>query len=336
MDSLASAVHLDTTTLAPGEQFTAWQRAVVGFEVTRPDHLPEAPFRASVSGFPLGSMVLVLANLGDRLGLSGAASPAQPNNVTILLLRRGTLSGETDGIPFTLGSGQLMVFDWRRAARVELSPAQSMALILPRTAIPHQADLHGRILGSTPGRLLTGYLLLLARQAAEASAEELPTLGQASLPLVVTCLAASGAEQARGHPTSSPAIRSRVSHHVEAHLRDRALSPGTIAAATGISRSSLYRAFADSGGIARYIQARRLEAAHVALGETDQVRTVKSIAFDFGFSSVPLFNTAFRRRYGYNPSHARLGSLPRLHAALDLADSTPAHRLAALVASLGR
>ena len=58
---------------------------------------------------------------------------------------------------------------------------------------------------------------------------------------------------------AQPLRRIRAEAYIDAHLADPRLDSAGVAAGIGASRSSLYAVFADEGGIARFIQKRRLE-----------------------------------------------------------------------------
>lgn len=88
------------------------------------------------------------------------------------------------------------------------------------------------------------------------------------------------------------------------------MNPSGVGRALGMSRPTLYRIFAGSGGIAAHIRRRRLEAVHVLLLDPYETRQLSEIAHDFGFSSHAHFTTAFRRRFGYAPRDTRAGGVP--------------------------
>ncbi|MCX4198929.1 helix-turn-helix domain-containing protein [Methylobacterium organophilum] len=74
----------------------------------------------------------------------------------------------------------------------------------------------------------------------------------------------------------------------------------------GLSRTSLYRAFAETGGIAAAIRDARLDLARRRLEarRDDKVR-IASIAYACGFTDVPTFNRGFRKRFGLAPGDLR-------------------------------
>ena len=111
---------------------------------------------------------------------------------------------------------------------------------------------------------------------------------------------------AAGAEISHAAVRSLAHAHIARRMHDPDLSPGDIPAALGISRSSLYRAFAESDGIAAAIRDARLDLARRRL-ETprDDTLRIATIAYACGFTDVPTFNRGFRKRFGLSPRDLR-------------------------------
>jgi AraC-like DNA-binding protein len=90
------------------------------------------------------------------------------------------------------------------------------------------------------------------------------------------------------------------------NLSARTLTPAWIADKLAISRTQLYAAF-PKGGVAKLIWERRLAAAHAALTDPEERRTIAAISGLFGFASDAHFSRAFSKKYGMSPSAARRG-----------------------------
>jgi AraC-like DNA-binding protein len=84
-----------------------------------------------------------------------------------------------------------------------------------------------------------------------------------------------------------------------------------LAREVGLSLSQLERLFTRQFGVSPrgYCDKRRHEHAIAALQSSAQ--TVKEIAFQLGFSSLPHFSGWFRRRHGVSPREFRGGKAPR-------------------------
>lgn len=107
---------------------------------------------------------------------------------------------------------------------------------------------------------------------------------------------------------SREAVAALARAHIERRLHDPGLSPAEIHTALGLSRAHLYRAFAETEGIAAEIRNARLTLAHQRLtAPTNANLKIATIAYACGFTDVPAFNRAFRRRFGLSPGDLRPG-----------------------------
>jgi AraC family transcriptional regulator len=92
--------------------------------------------------------------------------------------------------------------------------------------------------------------------------------------------------------------------YIESHFADD-ISLGEIAAASGVSRYHVTRAFGEATGLSvmRYVRARRLSEAAKALrgGAPD----ILSVALDAGYGSHEAFTRAFRDQFGLVPETVR-------------------------------
>jgi AraC-like DNA-binding protein len=100
--------------------------------------------------------------------------------------------------------------------------------------------------------------------------------------------------------------RRAVCDYIDRHLMDDRLSPESLPRQLRMSRATLYRLFADEGGVAAYILGRRLDRCRALLAaDSAGARSIGDIAFSHGFASDAHFSRAFRRRFGMTPREAR-------------------------------
>ncbi|ATL25057.1 helix-turn-helix domain-containing protein [Streptomyces formicae] len=105
------------------------------------------------------------------------------------------------------------------------------------------------------------------------------------------------------------ALVRRLRAYVDANLRDRNLTPATVAEAQHISIRYLHKLFEGRGStVGRWIQHRRLEEARRELARParDDI-TVAAVASRWGFASATHFSRSFRTAYGMSPSDWRDG-----------------------------
>ena len=133
-----------------------------------------------------------------------------------------------------------------------------------------------------------------------------PRFSEAILDLIASAYAGINAAIPAG---SSIAIarREQIRGHIETHLHDPTLTPGSVAAAVHLSPRRLHQLFeADGETVGAYILRRRLEECARAMADASQrSRTVTEIAFLHGFNNASHFGRVFRERYQSTPSDYR-------------------------------
>src|SRR5690606_17120560 len=101
------------------------------------------------------------------------------------------------------------------------------------------------------------------------------------------------------------ALMAEIRRYINRNLDSPDLSPQSICKALGLSRSRLYAICEPMGGVAAFIQQRRLRRIHAILADRRDRRRIAEIAFEHGFVSEAHFSRAFRRAFGYSPREVR-------------------------------
>ncbi len=143
----------------------------------------------------------------------------------------------------------------------------------------------------------------LVRHGHDVEPSEMPGLARATAQLLSASLEPSRPRSAEAGAARDAALAMRCKRDIERHLQSPSLNVETICRRNGLSRSALYRLFAESGGVSVYIQARRLDAARKALRTMDKPR-VSDVAYAYGFTNSSAFSRAFRDAFGTSPSEA--------------------------------
>ncbi|MCF3144013.1 AraC family transcriptional regulator [Streptomyces platensis] len=238
-----------------------------------------------------------------------------------------TVRGEEEAVH---GPDSLCVVDTSRPVDVHAGddshPHTGVGLEVPKALLPlprHTFDQVTRVRLSAQegfGALLAQLLTQLAKDTAPYEAADGPRLGKVVVDLLSALLAhALEADSSLPPETHRQSLVLRIRAFVQQHLHDPQLTPCSIAAAHHISRSYLYRLFAQEGeSVAAWIRGQRLEHARRDLAEP-VLRTlpIHAIAARWCFPRAADFTRAFRKAYGMAPRDYR-------NAAQHLGDSSDA------------
>lgn len=296
---------------AAGGDFEAYRHLyAVGTSVDRTD----SPFHAHVRIRRFQRMILFERSLGgvhhvrttDRVRRDGF------DHITLHLLVGGSLSGGPLGLEHRLQPGEIMLIDtsrphWNLIDRARLVSVQ-LAREVAETATGLVEGLHGAVLPEGAAGLLADFLTSLVRRAdtLPAAAIERAALTVAELlGLALNIRTTEPVARLLSIEAARPLRRIRAEAYIDAHLSDPQLDADAVGAGIGTSRSALYQAFSDAGGIARYIQSRRLERLRNALRRSGETRPVSALAFACGFVSESQCNRAFRTAFGVPPGRYR-------------------------------
>jgi AraC-like DNA-binding protein len=223
----------------------------------------------------------------------------------------GRLAGDYDDRNVELNTGDIGFVDFGRATASEDTDFARITLIVPRERLPaafRARDLHGVVLdGSNAAtRLLGQYMTALLQSAGQLTVPEASAAVDAVFVLAEGAWSPTGEADFEQHSEARLTLRRMAMNSIDARLGEREMTPASIAAGLGISRSALYALFEPEGGIEGYIFARRLDRAFDAIvNDPARASGIGEIAFASGFKSEAHFSRAFLARFGLNPSEVR-------------------------------
>jgi AraC-like DNA-binding protein len=306
-----------TKTLPRRQQLEAW-RAWHGsvFDVIRSPLPADRGFPATHQNWKLG-----------RLGISRVVAPALHTERTKAAIRRNPIDhwvvtvskgGEVDldvrGVQQSVAADVPFIFSMAD----ELSSTRSgqdrqrLFFFLSRDSFRSIAALldaaNGTALATPEGKLLADYMTLLSGNIADLPAEDGPRLAIAVEAMLGACLAPSADRQAIAEKSIDLTLMERVRRAVRRHLHSPSLGPDKLCQEAATSRSQLYRLLEGEGGVAHYIQRRRLSESFSLLADASNLLPIAKIAELLCFADASSFSRAFRREFGLSPSDVRTAS----------------------------
>ena len=316
--------HTFSTALLPmPQQLDAWRAWYDTVFDVAPAVERETPFVATNATWNLRGVTL-----------SRVTSPANTVSRSRSVIRRNaadhwvvTLSRNTTTRLHTLGTsleiapGTPFILSFADQSLIERpSEDERLQLILARDSFRGIAPLldgaRGIALEPAGARMLADYMLVLDKQVATLEQDCADRLGSAVEAMLRVCLAPSVQARNAARDQVRLTLMERVRKAVAAHLRSPSLGPDTLCREAATSRSQLYRLLEPEGGVATYIQRRRLAEGFALLSDIGNLMPIGRLAELLCFSDASAFSRAFRREFGLSPSDVRAMSLSGLPPAL--------------------
>lgn len=299
----------------PGaDQFEAWrERISVVFDVA-PLTKRVGAFSAEAQAYHLGEIVVVRTRFdGQRFlrTLKQLRSDLIDHHL-VQLYRDGGYVGNVGSRSIEIRPGTVSVLDMAQPLETRAVASDCTTLVVPRDVM-HETlcgptDLHGLVVSGASGALLADYIIALERRLPELQRDQVPHIVRATCDLLAACLKPTAEHCERARDQLRALQLRQVTQLIDNRLASPDLSPDTICAATGISRTTLYELLKPGGGVQRYVQSRRLLRVHAALADPTETRPIMEIATSYGFTSHAHLTRAFREHFGYPPSEIRRNS----------------------------
>lgn len=280
------------------------------FEYRRDDDY----FHAFVDGFMLGAATVNrcrsvrqgFARTSGQIGRDGI------ENYMIQVFSSGRCHARAPHGDLVMNSSDICIFDNAQPLDTVNDDFDLLAIVVPRDRLAPllwdpDAVHYGCVKGDTPlAGLLRAHLADLYRTAPDMRIEEVPGAFSALIHFLAAVIN-GGVDLTREQKAllRHGAI-TRIGRYVDANLDSDRLGIEDIADRFGLSRQRLCGLFERHGGIAAYVQHRRLAAAFAKLTDSHQPqRPINETAASVGFQSESGFVRAFRRQYGMTPDDAR-------------------------------
>ncbi|MFK7964017.1 MAG: AraC family transcriptional regulator [Burkholderiaceae bacterium] len=157
------------------------------------------------------------------------------------------------------------------------------------------------LLRSDPIYHLTRHLMTAITQNAERMDEETTRFLTDKL-LDTVAFFLEGARETVHESVALESAHARVEDFIRHNYRLPTLTPTMIAEACGISRSYLYKVFAQRPSVMASLRRCRLEAAREMIRTGQSAESLTAVAMACGFSSSSEFSRLFKKEYGTKPS----------------------------------
>lgn len=302
-------VRWSTDTLPPEDRYRTWY--LRDWPRTEPIYRtePTEPFNTRWESVQLGPLIFVYTEITgmrwERRRQDIRDSDFDPIIVNMMI--SGEAQGDMDGRPFHETAGTFHFHDLGRPSLHGSTASETFSLVIPRpvaeTWFAPIHDLHGLVVGSAAAAALFALAAQVREMLPRLDLSETDRLGNVFLELLSVALIDSRPAPS-GRLSAEDMLRRKAVEAIERRL-GREIIIADLCRDLGVSRSRLFAAFQEDGGVQAYITGQRLERARTALADLGLAEPISNIAHRLGFGDATQLSRSFRRRYGMAPSEYR-------------------------------
>jgi AraC-like DNA-binding protein len=300
--------HAIDTFSQPGHRAREiWQSIVDGTFELEGGGASDAGHRVSTQVWYLEDLMLASFSAeGNSVHRTRELIDRNPTPIVKVRIYRSGYSVLVDGDDQrTIGTGAIHFIDHDRPLRQVSTDHEQITLSVPYHVLGYDPSVHPACLSiglETPrGRLLQAGLQALYGEIRGVTTTEAPALAASVSGLLRGAFRGSLDSQ-----TDRDIRLARIAaakQFIDRKLSDPGLGIDDLLRDLGASRATIYRDFAEEGGLNRYILERRLHRAYRLLAEAEPVRgAVQEVALRCGFASLPHFSRSFRESFAVSPS----------------------------------
>ena len=320
MEPIPSATF-DPEDYTPDEAPRAWRRFFQSLHHVTPLQAPGQRFSSRSSSWMIDDLMVGYAKFGAQTMERKLSSEIVQAAACKFLMGWRYRSGQAKvyhaGDAVDLHPGYYCLIDYDRGCHTIAAESDVLAILLPHQAVGYAPEKHPprfMIPVDTPqGALLSDFHESLVKNAPMIKINEAAAISKG-----VKAVYASVIENLAEHATPAVSKWDDIRRFIDEQIFEPDLTVATLTEKFGVSRATLYRQLAMSGGLQSYIAGRRLDYAfrHLTIGGPLRGR-ISEIAARCGYTSTNQFSRAFSRHFGFAPS-AVLGAFSK-----DSSDARP-------------
>jgi AraC-like DNA-binding protein len=269
---------------------------------------------ARIEMWQLGS-ILVVDGQTPEVTLRRSARQVARDGIdhwTLRVLRNGVLTSRTGDRAYRQHGGDVMLDSMTEDFADHWSQSSWVSFVIPRDGF-EKLEFVNREKGALHGPavpLFADFASSLVRRLRAARPEDSVALSEVAASMIRGCIVSGAGSDGMTVNDLAHRQREHVRSIIAANLTSPGLSAERICELTGLSRSALYRLFERTGGVARFIQDKRLALVLKDLRNPALAgHRISDLAERRGFNNAAAFNRAFRRKFGHTPSEARRTAL---------------------------
>jgi AraC-like DNA-binding protein len=294
-----------TDDFAPHERHEAWCNQAWPAIAGTLDATADVGFTARSESLELGPLRITF---GSFSGQHVARSPdrIRGDGIDHLAICM-TLTAQVHTPLSVVAPGAVQLWDMGREWEQQTSNGDLITFTVPRDlALANGFDpqpLHGKTIAAEYAGLLRSHLNQVRATAPMLAQADGPRLARSIIDVVAVSLAMAGRQAEPTAQSITTAMKLAAHDLIARELENPLLGLPFLCRVLNVSRATVYRLFAEVGGVQSHIRRARLQAARLAL-QNSSVQIAR-IAERFSLGEHAYFSRIFRAEFGMTPSEYR-------------------------------
>lgn len=309
--------YFNVSNAPPELRFDAYAESVDPIFDTRRESVAD-DFSVGLDGFNAGPVLIGRSRMwGATFHYDRDVRKVAQTGVEAVLVQIITRGGDVrlhDGEAIVTRPGDICIADMTRPFATRTDGCDNISMVVHHGALgldeARLDRLHGNLLRreTLAAQLLGEHARMLVERLPQAGANDALAVARAT-GLMMGGLLAPHIRDGGQRASVAVAALFRIKRFIRANLAHPELGPDMVARAMGMSRATLYRAFAPLGSVGDFIRRQRLERVLSDLADPAQRgKSIAEIAYGWGFADWSTFSRAFKAAFSITPSEARSGA----------------------------
>lgn len=266
----------------------------------------------SIGSRPFGSMIVGSTTFNEQKCRRSRqiVTRSALEMCVVQLVLAGEAQGDFNGVDASIKLGDILIHDLTQVMDAQLTAGARLSIVVARSELQRHVSrntLHGIVLRSENPRtrLLSHYMIGLDKVLGDLQQEAIPAAQEALLILLASAINGRDGDVADDIQINLP-MRQRIIEYIDRNIADPNLNLQTIMRYFRVSRSHLYRAFEEDGGIAKLIRDKRLDASYRMLMNPGATKlSIKEAMRQSGLPDNGHFAKIFKERFDMLPSEVQ-------------------------------
>jgi AraC-like DNA-binding protein len=307
--------RLSTEHVRPQDQLAAWQEITASVFDVDPVGDPSSGFRGSIEIYDLGALQVAAVDM-DPIACRHTNKHLRQSGIdhwSLTVVKEGRFHFEVEDRHLDASTGSLLMGSLVNPFAGVLEKTKFTSVLINRDGFWDIAD----ELDRESHRFVSGPMATILRDFLGSVENHLPTMTRPETTalneafrslLEAAVLNTADARKAAQEPIAAARFE-QARRFISQNLNAPDLNADSLCKQLGMSRRQLYYLFSRYGGVAKYIQNRRLAACYHRLSTMTESSAISTIAYEYGFTNLSSFYRQFHARYGFRPSEARSARL---------------------------